>query len=84
MSEIITGVRARTIDAAAEYFRERDPQTAVTKTAIRRLLKSGTVPCVTVGTKYLVTIEALEDWLTSAQQTQAPTATKQGIRAIGR
>ena len=61
MSEKTT--RARTIDGAAEYFYVQDPDTALTKTAIRSLLTSGRVPCSRVGNKYLVTIEALEAWL---------------------
>ncbi len=58
-------VRTRTIKEAAAYFREHDPQTCLTETAIRTLLRTGKVPCARVGKKYLVTIEALEDYLRS-------------------
>ena len=64
-------MRARTIREAASYFRETDPQTCLTETAIRRLIRSGAVPCVRVGRKYLVTVEALEAYLSG--NTQAPT-----------
>lgn len=53
-------VRARTIREAAIFFREKDPQTCLTETAIRTLLRTGTVPSVQ---KYLVTVEALETYL---------------------
>ena len=56
-------VRARTIREAAAYFQENDPQTCLTETAIRTLLRTGTVPSVRVGKKYLVTVEALETYL---------------------
>lgn len=52
-------VRTRTIKEAAAYFREGDPQTCLTETAIRTLLRSGAVPSV----KDLVSLEALESYL---------------------
>ncbi len=58
-------IRTRTIKEAATYFRENDPQTCLTETAIRTLLRTGKVPCARVGKKYLVTIEALENYLCS-------------------
>ena len=61
-------MRARTIREAASYFRETDPQTCLTETAIRRLICSGSVPSVRVGRKYLVTVEALEAYLSGAIQ----------------
>ncbi len=57
-------VRTRTIREAAVYFREKDPQICLTETAIRTLLRTGAVPSVRVGRKYLVTVEALESYLT--------------------
>ena len=54
----------RTIKEAASHFKAQDPGTALTETAIRRLVRSGTVPCSRIGRKYLVTLEALEDYLT--------------------
>ena len=55
-------IRARTIKEAATYFREEDPQTCLTETAIRTLLRSGAVPSVKVGKKYLVSLEVLEGY----------------------
>lgn len=71
-------IRTRTIREAAAYFKESDPHTCLTETAIRTLLRTGTVPCARVGKKYLVTIEALEDYLTgksSASIEKAPPST---------
>lgn len=61
-------MRARTIREAASYFREADPDTCLSETAIRRLIRSGTVPSARVGRKYLVTVEALEAYLSGAIQ----------------
>ena len=61
-------IRTRTIREAASYFRETDPQTCLTETAIRRLLSTGTVPSARIGRKYLVTVEALEDYLAGSHQ----------------
>ena len=55
--------RMRTIDQAAEWLKETDPGTAITKTALRRLVTSGELPCVRVGQKYLINLETLEDYL---------------------
>ena len=63
-------LHTRTIREAAAWFKDQDPQTCLTETAIRTLVRSGRVPCVRVGKKYLVTIEALENYLSG--QTEAP------------
>ncbi len=64
-------VRTRTIREAASFFRESDPHTCLTETAIRRLVCTGAVPCARVGRKYLVTVEALEEYLAGAALTPA-------------
>ncbi len=46
-------VRTRTIKEAAAYFRETDPATSLTETAIRTLLRTGAVPSIRIGKKYL-------------------------------
>ena len=63
-------VHTRTIREAAAYFREKDPKTSLTETAIRTLLRTGAVSSVRVGKKYLVTLEALEGYLTGDTRTQ--------------
>ena len=61
-------LHTRTIREAAVWFKSQDPQTSLTETAIRTLVRSGKVPSVRVGKKYLVTLEALEEYLTGKKQ----------------
>lgn len=56
----------RTIREAAAWFKTQDPDTALTETAIRRLVRTGTVPSIRIGKKYLVNLEALESYLAGA------------------
>ena len=65
-------LHTRTIREAAAWFKSQDPHTCLTETAIRTLLRSGRVPCVRVGKKYLVTIEALEAYLSGVDTTPVP------------
>ena len=53
----------RTIREAATWFRTQDPETALTETAIRRLVRTGTVPSIRIGRKYLVSLESLTNYL---------------------
>ena len=53
-------MRLRTIEQAATYIKEYDPGTALTKTALRRLVITGAIPSVRVGSKYLLDVEAIE------------------------
>ena len=48
-----------TIEAAAKLYSD----TALTPTAIRRLVRSGEIPSRRVGAKYLITVAAIENWL---------------------
>lgn len=68
----------RTIKDAATYFKTVDPQTGLNECAIRRLLRSGAVPCVKIGKKYLVTIEALEAYLSTGDSTTRSISKKDG------
>ena len=52
----------RTINEAAAFMRHADPHTAVTKTALRRLVTSGQIPSVRVGAKYLVDLGVLDEF----------------------
>ena len=60
-------LHTRTIKEAAAHYREQDPQTCLTETAIRTLIRSGQVPSAKIGKKYLVTLEALDAFLTGAE-----------------
>ena len=61
-------LHTRTIREAAVWFKSQDPQTCLTEPAIRTLVRSGKVPSVRVGKKYLVTLEALEEYLIGKKQ----------------
>ena len=70
----------RTIDAAAAEIRAADLHTALTKTALRRLVVSGAVPSVRIGQKYLVDLEILDNYLGGQPQQQE--IVRNGIRRI--
>ena len=53
----------RTIEQTINFVREKDPQTALTKNALRKLILTKQLPACRVGTKYLVNIEVLEEYL---------------------
>lgn len=59
-------MRMRTILEAHAYLVAADPDTALTKTAFRRLVVSGAIPSVKVGNKYLVALESVENYLKGA------------------
>ena len=55
-------------------MRQADPGTALTKTALRRLVTSGQIPSVRVGAKYLVDLNAINEFC-SGQTVQSSTET---------
>ena len=69
--------RMRTITEAISAIRETDPKTSFTQTALRRMIKTGEVPSVRVGTKYLVNLDILFDYLNN------PTEQSEKITAVG-
>lgn len=73
--------RMRTIEEAAAFMRQADPHTAVTKTALRRLITSGQIPSVRVGAKYLVDLGVLDDFF-GGQSTKTPIVQSGAIRPL--
>lgn len=59
--------KMRTIPQAAAWMKERDPDTALTQTAIRRLVLEGKLPYTAVGTKRLIALEDLEVYLETGE-----------------
>lgn len=59
-----------------------DPNCALTLTALRRLVRSGEIKSCRIGRKYLVTHQAVMDFLTG--QTQAKPATPTTVAGIRR
>ena len=68
----------RTIKEAAAYFKAMDEGTCLTETAIRTLVRNGKVASSKVGKKYLVSIEALEDYLNGSTAAETSRMPKQG------
>lgn len=65
------------------FFHQCDPETAITEYRIRQLVVSGTVPSTKVGRKYLVTIEALENYFNTPTPIIAkPISTAQQVYKI--
>ena len=63
-------IRMRTIDQAYAWLVQQDPATAITKSALRRLVTTRKLPSVLVGGKggkYLVSLEALESYLSGSK-----------------
>lgn len=61
--------RMRTINEAIAAIRESDPQTAFTPTALRRMIKRGEIPSISVGNKYLVNLDTVISYLNNPSQT---------------
>lgn len=59
-------LQMRTIEQIYEHIRTTDPESALTKTAIRRLVTTGAINSVKIGAKYLVSVEAVENYLNNA------------------
>ena len=53
----------RTIDAGHAELLQEDPKCALTKTALRRLIVSGQLASVRIGSKYLFDLDNLLDFL---------------------
>ena len=57
--------KPRTINTLYELI-TADPNCALTKTALRRLIIAGTIPSTKIGQKYLVCLEDVEAFLEAA------------------
>ncbi len=58
--------RIRTVNTAFEEIKAKDPNSAITKTAIRRLLSNGTIPSINIGNKVIFNMDDLENILAKA------------------
>lgn len=54
----------------AQYFKDQDPETGITESAIRRLIKSGSIRFCKIGIKNLVTPAAVEEYFSGATATR--------------
>lgn len=73
--------KMRTISQAADYVKANDPESALTKTAIRRLVITGAIPTVRAGTKYLLDLDNLDAYLSSGGAAKKAAHTG-GIRPV--
>ena len=55
--------RLRTLTETYNHIKENDAETAVTPSALRRMVVSGQIPCVKVGKKYLIDLDVLFEFL---------------------
>jgi hypothetical protein len=72
----------RTLAQLADHYRRQDPETAVTPYFLRHKALSGEIPSVMAGSKRLVAIEAVDEYLAKAQQQSRPQSETSGIRRI--
>lgn len=61
-------IRMRTINEAAAELKREDPATAVSAWTIRQMVKSGKLPHISVGSKQLINMDALERVLCSDER----------------
>lgn len=57
----------RTIDQAIAHVKAEEPETALTKSALRRLVVTGAIPSRRVGQKYLLALENLDAYLHASE-----------------
>ena len=62
--------RMRTAKGAVDALREEDPNTQVTVSMVRRLIRGGKVPCVPMGRKRLINVDTLIEYFRNAEALQ--------------
>ena len=62
--------KIRTIDTAYEEIRKNDPDTAISRNYIRQIVRDGTIPSIRQGSKYLVSMQVLEEYIKSQTTVQ--------------
>lgn len=55
-------IKLRTMETAYQAIKDMDPDTAITKWAIRQAVTGGYVPSRRVGNKYVFNLETLLDY----------------------
>ena len=58
--------RIRTVNTAFDEIKAKDPNSAITKTAIRRLLADGSIPSLNIGNKIIFNMDDLENLLNAS------------------
>jgi len=73
-------VRLRLLDEVIPEIKKVDPDTALTKNAVRQMGISGIVPTVSAGRKRLYNLDALLEYLSNPSQVQPKNCSN--IRAV--
>ena len=74
--------KMRTLDNAIKEIKEVDPDTQLTRHALRRMMLNGTIPCVNLGRKRLVDLNLVWNYLAYPIPASAPLTVSSGIRKI--
>lgn len=74
--------RIRTIPECVAMLKELDPETAITITALRNMVKRGEVPAVPVGSKRLINFDLLLEMLCLNQTEHKENSESGKIRRI--
>lgn len=64
--------RMRTLPECIRELQALDPNTALTLTALRRMVKQGKIPVVEIASKRLINLDLLLDMLSNPQQENKP------------
>jgi len=59
--------RLRTLDAAIAEIKQKDPNTCLTRYALRQAVIEGRIPCVMFGRKRLVDVSSVLAYLTGSE-----------------
>lgn len=76
--------RVRTQQELLAYIKSKDPDTALTESALRRMVLSGAIPHIPVGRRKLVDLDVLDDLLDSPGKLQARIEAVQREELTGR
>ena len=76
-------MRVRTIEQAYAEIKKIDPDCALGKSGLRRLIVSGQIPSRRAGNKYLVTMEAVEAYMNGETVHHEPAPGYGEIRPVG-
>lgn len=79
----MTAPRMRTAPEAIAEIKAVDPKTALTERALRRMINSGELPSVSIGSKKLVNLDILFEYLNGESSAFASSSMPTKIRRIG-
>ena len=78
----MTTPKLRTIPKALKYFRDRDPNTAITENWLRHQIKRGLIPCHRAGKRYLIDVDWLDHYFSNPPKIHSDNRVNSTIRQI--